>query len=197
MISLIDDVPDRDCIDMTCNRHGEALIDFLQEARLLVANGRVKGKNTFTSISAKGSSVIDYIALPHGNLVNCISFDVYPVSEVISDFGLESMLSERCKAPDHSIISLTYQMVNFDMESSEDSEKESTQENLSKRYNYGTMSDRFMNSASWLSILDTLIARIECIEQSQSSIDSFYNDMLQEIFSEMDSHINYKESVGC
>ena len=194
-ISLIDDVPERECIDTACNSHGEAFIDFLHESRMLITNGRVTGSNTFTSISPRGSSVVDYFAVPHDNFNNCISLNVKPITEVISNHCLESMLSERCRAPDHSLISLTYKITSMDsFRSDESDEQNQPSENTNKRYNYGTMSDSFMKSPSWLSILDTLIARLEADEKSQSSIDSFYDDMLNEIFTEMDGHIMYKDA---
>ena len=106
------------------------------------------------------------------------------------------MISERCKAPDHSLISLTYQIMDTEyMAHCDDNDREvQPQDNINKRYNYGTISDDFMKSPLWISILDTLISRLESIEKSQSGIDSFYSGMLQEIFTEMDGHIMYKQS---
>ena len=194
-ISLIDDVPERECIDNVCNSHGEAFIDFLHEARMLITNGRVAGKNTFTSISARGSSVVDYFAVSQDDFKNCISCNVSPVNEIISNNHLESMLSERCRAPDHSLISLSYRITSMDYPIYEENQDQNQQnENINKRYNYGTMSENFMNSPSRLSILDTLISRLQSNEKSQTSIDSFYDEMLKEIFEEMDGHIMYKNA---
>ena len=73
-------------------------------------------------------------------------------------------------------------------------EESQPKEDINRRYNYGTISENFMKSPCWLSILDTLIARLQTNEKSQSVIDLFYDDMLKEIFTEMDCHISYKDA---
>lgn len=195
IIKSVDDVPDRKVIDTTQNKHGDAYIDFLVEARMAVINGRTPGVDNFTSISSKGKAVVDYFAVPIENFGNCVKFEVHTVSEVIEKNGLQPLLSEKCKASDHSIVTLTYA---FNQQYSDtvvdDSEIQAQPINVKRRYNYGTMSQDFLNSPTWAHVLDSLLSRIDRIEKVQSSVDDFYNDMLKSIFTEMDQHIDYRDA---
>ena len=194
---VIDDIDTqfvaRNIIDLSHNKHGDALLDFLIESRLIVVNGRVAdGVNQFTSISSKGRAVVDYIIVPHENLIDCIYFNVDNVSDLISKYNLESMLSNRCKAPDHSVLTLKYLIFKNDRCDISDSDQLNSEKSIFKKYNYGTMSNEFMNSPSWVSILEGLISRIENSTQNQEKIDELYDCMLSDVFEEMDSHIEYR-----
>ena len=193
IISAVDNIPARDVIDFTQNKHGEALLDFLIEARMVVTAGRVAGQNDFTSISSKGTSVVDYIAVPHENIGDCSLFNVKTVSDIISENRLESMVSSTCKAPDHSLLTLKYN-VGFPNSTSCTDPNDQTHVDINKRYNYGTMSEQFLRSETWINILDSLIEKVESGNKSQSHVDTLYDEMLSEIFTEMDAHINYREA---
>ena len=197
-IDAVDHVNSRDVVDYTTNKHGDALLDFLIESRMVVANGRIEGSNDFTSISLRGKSVVDYFIVPIENISSCSSFKVMPVTDMMQHYNFETLLSERCRAPDHSVLVLKYKIdrsladdnINNDVTTND----LHTDENISKRYNYGTMSPEFLKSNSWINILDSLIIRLENIEKCQLEIDTFYSEMLLHIFQEMDQHIEYKNA---
>ena len=193
LIHDIDDEMPRTIIDSTTNTHGDAFLDFLIESRMLVTNGRIPGCNEFTSISAKVKSVVDWFAVPHDVIRNCISCDILPMSYMIETQSLASLVSERCKPPDHSIVTLTFKMKNSIIDDAPES-TEHSKTSTNKRYNYGTMTSEFMNSSNWTDILDTLILRLEHINKSQDSIDRYYQDMLSKVFHEMDINIQYKDA---
>ena len=180
IINAVDDeCATRNVIDSGHNQHGDALLDFLIESRMVVTNGRIPlGSNNFTSISSRGSAVVDYIAVPHENMVNCSYFNVDTMSEILSKYNLESMLSTTCKAPDHSLLSLKYSIYQDTSDDTSDGDEHRSEESLFKKYNYGTMSSEFMNSPSWVAILDDLISRIECSSKSQAKVDELYDGML-------------------
>ena len=52
----------------------------------------------------------------------------------------------------------------------------------------------FLSSDTWRNILDGLILRLEYTNPNQDSIDTFYDEMMKDIFNEMDKHIRYKEA---
>ena len=194
IINAVDDeCATRNVIDSGHNQHGDALLDFLIESRMVVTNGRIPlGSNNFTSISSRGSAVVDYIAVPHENMVNCSYFNVDTMSEILSKYNLESMLSTTCKAPDHSLLSLKYSIYQDTSDDTSDGDEHRSEESLFKKYNYGTMSSEFMNSPSWVAILDDLISRIECSSKSQAKVDELYDGVLSDVFAEMDAHIEYR-----
>ena len=77
----------------------ESFLDFLKESRMVTTNGRINGANNFTSISSKGKSVVDYIAVPIENINECISCDVYLVSEIIANNGFETFYFWEVQTP--------------------------------------------------------------------------------------------------
>ena len=191
-ISSLDDIPEREILDTHLNKHGEAFLDFLIEARMAVTNGRVQGRNEFTTFSARGKAVVDYFALPHENIANCISCDVYPVSEIATDSSVHSLISERSKLSDHSPVKLIYRINSYsDLNSPDPSYTDNN--SLHKKYKYNTMSPEFLKSETWIAILDSLLNRLTDIDPLQSQVDVFYEDMLSEIFKEMDQYIQYKQ----
>ena len=68
-IAGVDNIVPRHVIDFKSNYYGERFIDFLINANLCMLNGRYNDcLNNFTSVSTKGSSVVDYCILPHNDL---------------------------------------------------------------------------------------------------------------------------------
>ena len=65
--------------------------------------------NCFTSVSTKGSAVVDYIAVSQDYIDKCTSCEVLPVNDLLEQYNLYGLIGEKCKPPDHSIISLTPQ----------------------------------------------------------------------------------------
>lgn len=76
-IFAIDYVTDRSTIDFTLKKQGETFIDFLKESRMVITNCRINGVNNFTSISYKGKSVVDFVAVPIDNVDQCLMFTWY------------------------------------------------------------------------------------------------------------------------
>ncbi|CAC5404135.1 unnamed protein product [Mytilus coruscus] len=87
-IQGVDDINDREIIDVINNKYGDLLIDFLTSCNLCMLNGRADGNNDFTCVSKRGRSVVDYVVTPHEQLNICTSCDVYLMSDLIVDTGL-------------------------------------------------------------------------------------------------------------
>ena len=65
-IEEVDPVPHRVSIDHVFNHHGQALLDFCNDAKLCTINGRFhSSQDGFTSVSSKGSAVVDYFLCGH------------------------------------------------------------------------------------------------------------------------------------
>ncbi|VDI68964.1 Hypothetical predicted protein [Mytilus galloprovincialis] len=99
-IQGVDDINDREIIDVSSNKYGDLLIDFLTSCNLCMLNGRADGNNDFTCVSKRGRSVVDYVFAPHEQLDMCTSCDVYLMSNLIVDTGLNFEKS----IPDHGPI---------------------------------------------------------------------------------------------
>ena len=102
-IAGVDEVTDRDVVDFTCNFYGDIFIDFLVNANyiLRMLNGRNFIHNDFTSVSSKGSAVVDYCVVSHDSLSTFKQFTVIRATELVNRAIVERGLSPS-SIPDHS-----------------------------------------------------------------------------------------------
>ena len=107
-INEIEETLKREALDVTKNSHGDSLVEFLKDVQMIIVNGRISPKcNNFTCINPRGKSVVDYMILPHDCIKFCSSFKVETMADLLSSGQLFSLISGRCKPPDHSLISIT------------------------------------------------------------------------------------------
>jgi len=66
-------IQSRDVVDFTTNAYGDRLIDFLIYTNMCILNGRHYVNNDYTSVSVKGSAVVDYCIL-RGLYDKCVDF---------------------------------------------------------------------------------------------------------------------------
>ena len=80
-IPSVDNIPKRKHLDTVINQHGHSLIEFLQESKFCIVNGRVSPENDgYTCSTARGVSVIDYFHVPHDLIGNCNNFHVTSIT---------------------------------------------------------------------------------------------------------------------
>ena len=87
-IEGVDDVIERDIIDSISNHYGDLLLNFLIDCNFCMLNGRVKGKNEFTHVSHRGRSVVDYVLIPHEQIINVKSMNVCLMTETVEKIRL-------------------------------------------------------------------------------------------------------------
>ena len=188
-IHEVDNMSPRVCLDDKTNKHGESFIDFLLESRMCIANGRITPHlDNFTSVSTRGRSVIDFFAVNQEFLPNCVKCEVQLTSELLQACNFEGLIGDKCRPPDHSLVSLvidTGTNCNVNVESSPATHK---------RYKYNDIPSTFMSSAYWRQVVDNIIAKIETVSQSKLAIDNLYSNICKEIFSEIDSHLMIHDS---
>ena len=120
-------------------------------------------------------------------------FNVHRIAEIIDQCSLEFTLSERCKVPDHSPLTLHYQPNCIYLPEFDPNDLDSpVATGVSKIYQYHTMSPEFLKSDTWVVVLDTLLMRLEQMDPLQCGLDSLYEKMTSEIILEMDKYINYR-----
>ena len=112
IVGLHDLIPDVDNISNRVNKddtksgHYEEMTDFFLDMKFCVVNGRVtKEYDNYTCVSSRGSSVVDYMLVPHFTLEQCDSFKVHLVKDLIDPtiITVESL-------PDHSALELCIKM---------------------------------------------------------------------------------------
>ena len=71
-IESIDECSPRQILDKNVNKHGESFLEFLKNAISIVVNGRITPEhNHYTSVTVKGKSVVDHIAVPIDSIEYC------------------------------------------------------------------------------------------------------------------------------
>ena len=162
-IADIDNIPNRVVIDQVKNKHGESFIDFLIESRMCILNGRLNPlSDGYTSVSTKGSAVVDYIAVCHDNFSNCNSFCVESCTEIISKCTLQNLIGEKCKVPDHALLS---SVINLSVSLNDVKHVNPIQVNhcpnsttyVNQKYDFKHINQNFMQSAEVAATLDKII----------------------------------------
>ena len=103
-IEGVDAIGNREVIDFQVNSYGHILLDFLINSNFCIfVCGRNSNKNDFTSVSTKGSSVVDYCLVSHAVLDKFSDFYVYTASELINLNGNINVVVPS-SIPDHSCI---------------------------------------------------------------------------------------------
>ena len=109
-IEEVDPVPHRISIDHVFNHHGQGLLDFCNDAKLCTINGRFNSsQDGFTSVSSKGSAVVDYFLCGHDNLINIHNFGVITMFTIIDQLGVGGIATKPETISDHSVL-----IVDFD-----------------------------------------------------------------------------------
>ena len=187
-------IRERKVLNLTSNKHGSTLIDFVISPSTSVLNGRFPDSiNNYTCIK-NVKSVVDYFICPHTCFKHCKIFDIERISSLIARFNLQHLVSERSKIPDHSILIMQAAISPF-VASNDINQSSSTLENNSvrpPRYRFNSKPDAFMNNNVWQTAMANIIDKIETAQYNQLEIDRRYNDMCSIICKEMDTYLLIK-----
>lgn len=94
-------------IDKTCNQHGKSFLEFLNDSRCFILNGRFgEESEEYTFYSTRGHSVVDYICLPLDNFTLCQNFQITKCTDLVERYNLYHRLGERSKIPDHNVLTI-------------------------------------------------------------------------------------------
>jgi len=181
-IEGVDTIGEREIIDTTRNRYGDLFCDFLIRSNMCILNGRNNGTNDFTSISTRGSAVVDYIIVAYEELVCFQDFHVERATELVNQVcgntGVESRL-----VPDHSLLSWAF-TVNERLDYTHEGGGVE-QEASYVRYNLQDIPSDFMCSQDTMTSLQEAITKIEQSVTSQDSINSIYDSFCERVKNEM------------
>lgn len=104
-IEAIDEVGDREVIDLDVNKYGEHFIEFLVNANCCMLNGRNTSDNNFTSVSNKGLAVVDYCIVGYECMKNFCNFKVTLANDLFEKAGCVGAVSLRRKRiSDHYLL---------------------------------------------------------------------------------------------
>jgi hypothetical protein len=191
IISDIDGIPLRKCIDKSVNQHGQTFVDFLIDSKMCVLNGRFnEDRNTFTSGSVRGKSVADYVCVPRDCFNACNNFEVISPASILDKHNLKSLIGERSKLPDHYILRFTY---NYSTAITDETNNPANQQSRppfnTRIYKLKRIPDDFLSSNLAKTAFRNLIRNIELCRENQHNIDLIYDQFCNTLIKEMNEHI--------
>ena len=165
------------------NSYGQLLIDFLVDCNLCMINGR-SGENDFTNINTNGSSVVDYIIVPHEQLHKYYDLKVHTMTSVINSLNLHG----HNKTSEHSILQVVLR--DKTVKNRPDSKQVKTTKPL---YNVNDISASFLNCETSFRRLSECIGRIEKALQDKNDVQSAYAEFIELLKVEMESKLKPKK----
>lgn len=199
----IDNLPRRLILDKSKNMHGDCLFEFLVDGKMCIINGRLNPlSDNFTSVTTKGKSVVDYFIVPHDTFDLCHNFSVTNCETVVNDLDLMHMLNNRCKVPDHSILTMELVVENvavqetiqyLDYTNNVQINNTDGSPTRKRKYVLNCIPDNFLDSVTVRGAVEILVQR--CIDriESQQNIDVLYDDTCAIFKQEMDNVLPYKD----
>ena len=185
-------------LDKVSNKHGDTFIEFLKDSRCCVVNGRINASDdNYTFIDPnRGSSVVDWLVVPHDCLKTINSFKIH----VVSDFG-QSLTGRRLS--DHSLIEFRF-CPHYDKHvTSVDQLRDDTVlgdcieppnlQNYFRRYDVRSVPPNFMQSTFCREAVLNCISGIEQSRETQRDIDNVYESVCSIYYREMKNFFKCKQ----
>ena len=195
-ISMLDEIPQRSAIDKSTNQHGFTFVEFLNDAKFCVLNGRLCTTNdNFTSVPTRGKAVVDYVCVPYDCFKNCSNFRVISPESLVHKYQLQHLLGTRSKLPDIYFLSFDF-TYSYSAQISDDCHNQPIQDHphepfIARRYKINRMPPNFMQSDVSRSALLELTNKIESCRETQNNVDSVYDSFCDTIIHEMNDTILY------
>ena len=192
IIESIDNMKCRNVIDEKVNHHGNAFIEYLQEACLCMLNGRFDpAEDGFTSVSTRGSAVVDYIVTNTEKLDSFCNFKVESCIDIVNKSGLKNFVNTRSRIPDHAMLSCEFSIsVNLN---TPNAPKDNNYSNESfQRFHVNEIPNDFLSSAESARYIINLIQQVELCRETQNEIDKLYENICSFIISEMKDKLRPK-----
>ena len=167
-------------------------VDFLKDAKFAITNGCISPElDNFTNVK-RGRSVVDYMFVPHDCFSRVVKCRVELANSLVEECGASDLVGERCKIPDHSMISIQvdWGCTHDNVDISTPHESGSTQGH--KRYRFHNLSNESLDSDIWKRSLQLIIDRLLERHFAQKELDDLYDAFCKSLFSELDSIVGIK-----
>ena len=186
------DIPKRISIDLIKSGHYVEFIDFLRDSKFFVLNGSITPDYDNFTNTKRGKSVVDYMFVPHDNLSNIKSFSVDLANSLIDDTKIHHMIGERCKVPDHSLLTTRVNW-GIDMENNRQNDQyDQATFTKDKRYAFKNLIPESLNNPIWQQAILNIIERLIHAQNTQQELDALYIEFCKSLFSELDDCLGFK-----
>ncbi len=162
--------------------------EFLLDSKCCIINGRITPEyDNPTFVSTRGTSVVDYIVTPHDCIKQVTKCTVDLCSDIMTELGIENMISDMCKAPDHSLVTVTFQISPYVCLESRmlGARNYSSESQHGLKYKVCNLPCDFMNSEQFCQLIIDLIDEINVGLESQDCVDEMYNKLVKAVQDEM------------
>jgi hypothetical protein len=182
----VDQVCPREVVDHVTNKYVDLFTEFMIDCNICMCNGRINGKNDYTHVSHRGKSVVDYVLVPHEQLMYVSKFDVHLVSDIAEALSLQGCE----KKPDHSI--LVWSCVSLTSASTTEMLTNTPMPATAPKYHVKQVPSDFMCSTE--SIQDT-IRVIEGHLEEEKEADNAYSEFQKLLHKEMEVNLDKRRPV--
>ena len=202
--NLDQEIPLLNNVDKCKNGYCDIFIDFLKDVKLCIINGRVSPEhNDYTYCNVKGLSVVDYIVTNHESLPLISKCQVHSIHSIIEKYQLYDLLSNSCKAPDHSIVEIKFSPKNTKNFITVDKETVKLTSNRAQKappvnihtnkfYLFDKKPELFMANETWRLAVIEIINNLQSINNTQHALDIAYDNLCKCIFKEMDMYLEFR-----
>ena len=101
----VDEIEPRNVVDYRKNSYGDIFLDLLINSNCAMLNGRLGGINDFTSVSVKGTAVVDYVFVSYDVLRCYRDISVRRAHKLFELAALVGVCDPDHNIPDHSLLS--------------------------------------------------------------------------------------------
>ena len=180
-IEGVDDMIPREVIDFQNNCNGDALIDLLIECNMCIVNGRV-GTQDYTNISSIGKSVVDYLLVPHEQVI--MEFKVQTITDLINTYGLHGYT----KVPNHSLLQFTVKFESERLVGSTISHNTSDS-GAPRKFKVKEIPENFLNDESVLHRINETLHNIQESIDRKEGADVAYRQFINLMIPEMEEKL--------
>ena len=190
------DIPVRFNIDNVKSGHGDQFLEFLNDSKLAVINGRVNPENdNFTFLSSRGRSCVDYMVVPHDCLSYVKNFKVDLASDLVNRYGALRYVDQSSKVPDHSMLTVTLATANdtnHNVPQTPSALDYAFNQSTRKSYKFANLNPNSLNSEMWRIAMNNITDRLSFNFNQQRELDDIYDEFCTELFKELDVSIGFR-----
>ena len=188
-IEEIDNIQPRIIQDKVINQHGTSFVEFLLESNCCILNGRFgKESANFTSISTKGTAVVDYIAVSNSEIHKFSEFTIKTCGEILEELDLGNLFNTNCRMPDHSVITCKFATTAI-RELQNEIEKPPENNEKRTRYAVDKIQGDFLNNINIREKILQLNEEILLCNETQENINTVFKNICELVIKEMNEKI--------
>lgn len=174
----------RHSVDEYINSHGKCMLNFLNDTRMCVVNGRF-GPAAFTCHRTNGSSTVDYFLVPYEDLKKIQSMMVFSVEDIVNQMSYTHMLGPGSTLPDHDLLQIVIKSTGHIIDDvlnviCGETEKPKTRKSVPRKFH-----SNYMNNARIKRIITGKIDELLEFRGLQNDLDLLYTDLSNLIQEEM------------